>query len=143
MQKFSAGMKTYKGSCHCGAVTYEFDYDAAAGTGRCNCSICSKGAWWGAMVKPDAFRLLSGEANLVAYPKAYSNYEFCKTCGIRAFNRGDLPGHFGPFVSVNLSTLDDVDLSGVKVTYTDGRHDTWAVLNTLPHADPFTPQQAT
>jgi hypothetical protein len=38
-------MESYKGSCHCGAVTYSFTGPIVESGLRCNCSICiRKGA---------------------------------------------------------------------------------------------------
>ena len=123
-------LKTYHGSCHCGAVRYEAQIDLAAGTGRCNCSICSKRRNWGALIKPDAFSLLQGGEALSSYSfgTMQGRHRFCATCGCAPFGEGDVPEVGGAFVSINLGTLDDasdVELAAAPINYGNGRDNKW------------------
>ena len=60
-------LKTYNGSCHCGAIRFETDVDSSQSTCRCNGSICRRTRFWPAVIKPDGFRLLAGEGDLTQY----------------------------------------------------------------------------
>ena len=116
----------HTGSCHCGTVRFEVELDASS-AGRCNCSACTKTGVTGGIVKPAAFKLLSGESSLSMYewgPKISKRY-FCKHCGVHCFARGHLKEVGGDYVSVNYNVLDGVELSALELNYWDGRHDNW------------------
>jgi len=120
--------KTYTGGCHCGQIRYRVELNLQAGSMQCNCSICSKTNYWGALVKPAAFKLLAGEDSLCDYTfnSRSVHHLFCKHCGIRSFCRGDIPEIGGAYVTVNLKCLDDVDLTGVPIKHMNGRNDDWS-----------------
>jgi hypothetical protein len=118
--------RKHTGGCHCGAVRFEAEIDASTGS-MCNCTICAKTAWVGKHVKPAAFRLLSGEADLSSYEWGGKTMQrrFCKHCGVQCFGTGHLDVLGGDYVAVNLCTLDDFDLSRIQLSYWDGRHNNW------------------
>jgi hypothetical protein len=123
-------LKTYKGSCHCGAVKFEADIDLAQGTNKCNCTICTKTRNWNAIIKPGAFRLISGVGSLSDYRfgSKQGQHLFCKICGVRSFERGHVKEIGGDYVSIKLASLDDVDpkeLIEAPVRYANGRDNKW------------------
>jgi hypothetical protein len=122
-----SGLKKHAGGCHCGAVRFEAELDLDAGASRCNCTVCTKMGNTGVMVAPSAFRLLSGEESLGEYRigTSLNARRFCKRCGVQVFGQGDIPELRGPFVSVNVNCLDDIDPGALKIGYWDGRHNNW------------------
>lgn len=122
-------MKTYHGSCHCGAVRYEADIDLAQGTIKCNCSICKKMRFWAVSVPPSRFRLVAGAAALTEYRfhLKRDGHCFCRHCGINVWSTGASPAS-GPFYAVTVASLDDLpvdELVAAPVRYIDGRNDNW------------------
>lgn len=127
-------MRTYHGSCFCGAVRFEADGDLAQGTMRCNCSFCRKMRYW-EMRLPDpmGFRVMTGTEKLAETPRRQADgvnmhHHFCACCGTRLWTEGDIPEMGGHFVLVCVSALDDAseaELIAAPIHYADGAHDAW------------------
>ncbi len=123
-------VKTYKGSCHCGAIRFEADLDLAEGSNRCNCSYCAKVRVWFAFAKGRArFRLIDG-AGVSEYrwtppgePEPHLTFTFCRNCGVRTYARGNLEQLGGEFhaISVPALELSPEQFAAIPVRYINGR----------------------
>lgn len=111
----------YTGSCHCGAVRFEFEAPEIISGLRCNCSLCKRK---GAVMTP--FVLSPDELNINSIEGAISTYEFgsgvakhhfCNRCGIYPFHQTvRKPGHY----RVNIGCLEEVDLWSLPTEEFDG-----------------------
>ena len=122
-------MRTFKGSCHCGKVRLEADFELSDGTFKCNCTSCTKNRAWLVGVKPDDLRLISGKTELTEYESTRTQQFFCHTCGVRLFGYPRDEAGNATSYAVYLGCLDDVDpteLAEAPVQYFDGRHDDWS-----------------
>jgi hypothetical protein len=121
--------KVYSGSCHCGKVKYQAEIDLSQGTGKCNCTFCVKARNWSVIIKPEAFRLLSGEDSVGDYSRHDAvHHLFCKHCGVRTFSRGNIPEIGGAYVSIALGSLDDLppeELAAAPIRYFNGLDNDW------------------
>lgn len=127
-------MKTYHGSCFCGAVTFEADGDLAGGTMRCNCRFCRKMRYWEMRLPdPDGFRLTKGRGALAETPREHDDgldmhSMFCARCGTRLWTQGSLEAMGGRFMQVCVNALDDAteaELIAAPIHWADGAHDAW------------------
>lgn len=134
--------QTFKGSCHCGFIRYEIDYDMPSPpeqptVSRCNCTACHKSAFTSIRLSSkDDFRLLSPssleEVSDYQWRSKDIHKYFCSKCGIQVYTCGkyEMPGGKDvPFSSVNALTLDQpqdgLDMTKWTIRYWDGKNDNW------------------
>jgi hypothetical protein len=120
-------LKTYVGSCHCGAVRFEARLDLGAGIGKCNCTICKRTNFLGAKVRPEEFKCISGKDSLTDYlfNSKTVHHLFCSRCGVQAFGHANIPQAGGEYYTVNVHCLEGADITGVPIKYYDGLNNNW------------------
>lgn len=113
-------MQVTQGSCHCGAIEFEVDWDPRdAEVIDCNCSICRKKGFLHLIVAPDAFRL-RGTPDITEYRfnSGVAVHKFCPRCGIHPFyTPRSHPNH----VDVNVRCLEGVELATLRIVPFNGQ----------------------
>lgn len=111
---------TYKGSCHCGQVTFEVQgtFDTVM---ECNCSHCSRKGYLLWFVPRAQFSLQSPEVALATYTfnKHVIKHHFCVECGCAPFGLGISRG--AEMAAINVRCLEGIELRSLKRQFVDGR----------------------
>jgi len=110
----------WKGSCHCGAVSFSVEAPTSIEVEQCNCSICSKSGFLHLIVPKAHFHLLNGKDALSTYSfnTGVAKHYFCKHCGIKPFY---IPRSNPDGVDVNVNCLDSKP-PDIKVVQFDGQN---------------------
>jgi hypothetical protein len=111
-------MRTYHGSCHCGAVQFEVATTLTPAV-RCNCSLCKRKGTVMVLLPEAQFRLTAGADALTLYQfnSRLARHWFCKTCGIYTHH---VPRTMQDKVAINAGCLDDVDALALETRLVDG-----------------------
>jgi hypothetical protein len=122
-------MKTYQGSCHCGACRFEVDLDLDH-VRSCDCSVCRRRGALIHRVPADRLRMLTPIEALAVYEwnsRTAKDY-FCPICGILPFRKpsaltqAELAEGKTPFAgwAINVRCLGGVDLERIPVIKIQG-----------------------
>jgi hypothetical protein len=109
----------HKGSCHCGAVTFEVDAPTEPAV-RCNCSLCRrKGILMTPPFPEDHLRVITGRDDLTLYQfnTRVAEHYFCRHCGVATFSKTRKDPLYW---RANLGCLKDVEPYALDVSVLDG-----------------------
>jgi len=111
-------MKAYRGSCHCGRVSFEMESDLKPAL-RCNCSICRRKGVPMVTAAEGSFKLIGGKEHLGLYQfhTEAARHHFCKVCGIYTHHN---PRSNPAITRVNSGCLEGVDPLALETDLVDG-----------------------
>lgn len=108
-----------RGSCHCGAVGWEFDGLPDSAT-ACNCTVCRRyGTLWAYDYEGEGIRV-TGPTE--AYVRGDSiGFHFCPRCGCVAYWRGlELDARGRRRIAVNLRLTEPEPVARIPIRHFEG-----------------------
>ena len=111
----------YRGSCHCGNVSFEVEGEIK-GAMACNCSICQRKGSLLWFVPREHLHLLSPDdaTRIYTFNKHVIKHHFCPTCGIHPYGEGIGPDGKA-MAAINIRCIENIDLTSIPVQHFDGR----------------------
>ena len=116
-------MINYRGSCHCGAISFSFAAQEIKAALRCDCSICVRKGMVMGPVETLAREVVlveeqPGIRSTYAFGTGAAQHHFCSRCGVHVFVEPRLaPGRY----LINLGCIDGVDALRLPETIFDGK----------------------
>jgi hypothetical protein len=111
-------METYRGSCHCGAVTFTIKTDPGYSV-RCDCSICRRHGAIMLRCDQNDLEIQTGQESLTEYRfhTDVAIHYFCGRCGIYTFHKmRKLPDKY----AINAGCLDGIDAAALHPVLIEG-----------------------
>ncbi len=109
-----------KGSCHCGAVQWQFDGIPASAT-ACNCTICRRyGVLWAYDFEGEGIQV-SGSTQVYIRGESIG-FHFCPTCGCVAYWLSLEPNEEGRRrIAINLRLVEEPEtVTQIPIDHFDG-----------------------
>ena len=114
-----------KGSCHCGAVTFEVTRPPEW-RNACNCSLCRRlGTLWG-YFHPEEVTVL-GDTDSYSWGDGNLAFHRCKRCGCTTHYQS-LVAEYRDRMAVNTRLMEPADMAGIRLRHFDGA-DTFRYLD--------------
>jgi hypothetical protein len=114
-------MPSYKGSCHCGRLSFQVEGEIEQVI-ECNCSHCSRKGYLLWFQPRQQLTLTSSILDVSTYTfnKHVIKHHFCPVCGCAPFGFGtDAKGN--EMAAINVRCLEDVEPSTLSIMQVDGR----------------------
>lgn len=109
-----------KGSCHCGAVEWQFDGIPESAT-ACNCTVCRRyGVLWAYDFEGEGINV-SGPTQVYIRGE-WIGFHFCPTCGCVAYWRSLEPNEKGRRrIAINLRLVEEPEaVAQIPIDHFDG-----------------------